>query len=74
MGGNLENVFKTCSWGLRGVVPRRRGDGRLALEGGARSVAGMTIGQGCNQGEASPFLLSTAYFLLLLSLARLFKR
>ena len=53
---------------------RRRGDGRLALEGGARSVAGMTIGQGCNQGEASPFLLSTAYFLLLLSLARLFKR
>ena len=37
---------------------RRRGDGRLALEGGARSVAGMTIGQGCNQGEPSPLCLA----------------
>ena len=44
---------------LRHCVPRndvRGGDGRLALKGGARSVAGMTIGQGCNQGEASPFV------------------
>ena len=41
---------------LKGGALRREGDGRLALEGGARSVAGMTIGQGCNQGETSPFL------------------
>ncbi len=33
---------------LGGGAPRSSGSGRLAMEGGARSVAGMTIGQGCS--------------------------
>ena len=40
----------------------------LPLEGGARSVAGMTIGQGCNQGETSP--LYSIDFTRLLRFAR----